>query len=196
VRKQDLYNLAVEVRKITKKLPVIVGSQAIFAVTDFPPEIVRRSVECDFLLLDQSFGFRSEITETLGIFSNYQETTGFYADVLGRATVVLPEDWESRLVDLKDENGETMAFCVEIHDVAVSKLIAGREKDFEFPQTAFQSDYLQVEEFMERAETILKQPAAQVLIPRLEKLIENFSRKSDLREITDKLKEFEHKIKQ
>ncbi len=191
-----MYNLTVEVRKITKKLPVIVGSQAVFALTDFPPEIVRRSVECDFLLLDQSFGFRSEITETLGMFSDYQETTGFYADVLGRATVVLPENWESRLVELKDEKGSAIALCVEIHDVAVSKLIAGREKDFEFLQTAFQADYLQVEEFLRRVETILKQPAAQVLTPRLEKLIENFSRNTDLRGITVKLKELERKIKQ
>ncbi|MDQ3132663.1 MAG: hypothetical protein M3Q99_18090 [Acidobacteriota bacterium] len=55
---------------------------------------------------------------------------------------------------------------------------------------------MQTEEFLNRAETILKQPAAQVLISRLEKLIETFSRNTDLRGITIKLKEFERKIKQ
>lgn len=182
-------------RKITRELPVIVGSQAIFAVTDFPPEIARRSVECDFLLLDRSFKFRSEITKTLGIFSDYQAETGFYADVLGRATVVLPEGWESRLIELKDEIGDTAALCVEVHDVAVSKLIAGREKDFEFLQTAFQADYLQMEIFMERAATILKQPAAEVLLSRLRKLVENFNQNKNLREFVGKLREFERKIK-
>lgn len=182
-------------RKITKELPVIVGSQAVFALTDFPPEIVRRSVECDFLLRGQSFGFRLEITESLGIFSEYQERTGFYADVLGKATVILPENWESRLVELKNETGETIAFCVEIHDVAVSKLIAGREKDFEFLQNAFQSGYLQIETFIERAATILKQPASEVLYLRLQKLIESFSRMKNLRETVLKLRDFERRIK-
>lgn len=196
MRKQNLFNLTGEVRKIIGELPIIVGSQAVFAVTDYPPEIARLSVECDFLLIGKSFGFRDEVTNNLGIFSRYRAQSGFHADGLGRATVVLPENWESRLVELKDENGGTVALCVEIHDVAVSKLIAGREKDFEFLRAAFQSDYLQVEVFIERAETILKQPAAPVLILRLGKLSENLSRNPDLREITVKLKEFERQIKQ
>ena len=194
MRKQNLFDLTAEVRKITNELPIIVGSQAIFAVADYPPEIVRKSVECDFLLLDKSAGFRSKVTENLGIFSDYQQQTGFYADVLGRATVVLPSGWEERLAELKNENGETIALCVEIHDVAVSKLMAGREKDFEFVQAAFQSDYLQIEIFLERAAVILNQPASEALLPRLQKLIEKFSRIRDFREIVDKLRDFERKV--
>ena len=139
-------------------------------------------------------GFRSEVTENLGIFSDYQQQTGFYADVLGKATVVLPGGWEERLAELKNENGETIALCVEIHDVAVSKLMAGREKDFEFAQAAFQSDYLQIETFLERAAAILNQPASEALLPRLQKLIEKFSRISDFRKIVDKLSDFERKV--
>ncbi len=182
-------------RKITVEPPIIVGSQAVFAVTDFPPEIVRKSVECDFLLLKQIAELRPNITENLGIFSDYQQQTGFYADVLGLATVVLPSDWEKRLVELKTEDGEILAFCVEIHDVAVSKLMAGREKDFEFLQIAFQVEYLQIEIFLERAQTILQQPASAALLPRLQKLIETFNKIGNLREIVGKLRDFEHKIK-
>lgn len=195
MRKQNLFDLTFEVRKITVEPPIIVGSQAIFAVTDFPPEIVRKSVECDFLLLQQMAQLRPDITENLGIFSDYQQQTGFYADVLGLATVVLPSGWEKRLVGLKTEDGEILAFCVEIHDVAVSKLMAGREKDFEFLQTAFQAEYLQIETFLERAQTILQQPASTALLPRLQKLIETFNKIGDLREIVGRLREFEHKIK-
>lgn len=109
MRKQNLFNLTGEVRKIIGDLPVIVGSQAVFAVTDYPPEIARLSVECDFLLLDKSFGFRDEVSDNLGVFSEYQTKSGFHADVLGRATVVLPTGWENRLVELKNENGEAIA---------------------------------------------------------------------------------------
>ncbi len=99
MRKQNLFDLTGEVRKITGNLPLIVGSQAVFAVTDYPPEIARLSVECDFLLLGESFGFRDEVTENLGIFSRFRAERGFHADVLGRATVVLPTGWEDRLVE-------------------------------------------------------------------------------------------------
>jgi len=193
VRKQNLFDLTFEVRKITNEPPIIVGSQAVFAVTDYPPEIARRSVECDFLLLKR-METRTEITENLGLFSEYQQQTGFYADVLGLATVVLPSGWEERLVELKDEAGEILAFCAEIHDVCISKLMAGREKDYEFLQTAFEAEYLQIETFLERAQTILRSPSSAALLPRLQKLIKKIDSGS-LHEIVGRLRDFENEIK-
>jgi hypothetical protein len=194
VRKQNLFELTSEVKKITKDLPIIVGSQAIFAITDFPPEIVRKSVECDYLLQTNLAKLRSVLTEKLGIFSNYQQEKGFFADILGLATVVLPKDWEKRLVELKTEDGQILAFCVEIHDVAVSKLMAGREKDFEFLQIAFQADYLKISNFIERTKLILDSPACEALLPRLQKLIEKFEIEKDLHQITNEIREFKKKI--
>lgn len=195
MRKQNLFELTTKVRKITGELPIIVGSQAIFAITDVPPEIVRKSVECDILLLKNLAKMRPKLDEKLGIFSEHQQKTGFYADILGLATVVLPDGWEKRIVELKDENNKIAAYCVEIHDVAVSKLMAGREKDFEFLQIAFQAEYLQIETFLERAQKIMRQSASAALLPRLQKLIEIFKKIDDLREINGKLREFEYKIK-
>jgi hypothetical protein len=186
--------LTAEVSKIIGELPIIVGSQAIFALTDFPPEIVRKSVECDFLLLRKLAELRPNLTERIGIFSEYQQQKGFYADILGLATVVLPEGWENRLVELKNEGGEVIAFCVEIHDVAVSKLLAGREKDFDFLKVAIQNGYLQTEVFLERAETILQSPNSEALVPRLRKLIEKFEKEKSLSEITNKVRDFKRKI--
>jgi len=137
---------------------------------------------------------RTEITENLGLFSEYQQQTGFYADVLGLATVVLPSGWEERLVELKDEVGEILAFCAEIHDVCISKLMAGREKDYEFLQTVFEAEYLQIETFLERAQTILRSPSSAALLPRLQKLIEKIDSGS-LHEIVGRLRDFENEIK-
>ena len=194
MRKQNLFKLTAEVRKITKDLPVIVGSQAIFAITDFPPEIVRKSIECDYLLLKDFAEKRPNLTEQLGVFSDYQKETGTYADILGLATVVLPYGWEKRLVKLQDENDETIAFCAEIHDVAVSKLMAGREKDFEFLQTAFQSDYLEIETFIERIKLILDSPSAEALNSRMKKMIGRFEQKRILHDISKKLREFKRRL--
>lgn len=174
---------------------MIVGSQAIFAVTDVPPEIVRKSIECDFLLLKDFAAKRTNLAENLGVFSEYQKENGIYADILGLATVVLQYGWEKRLVELKNEDGEAVAFCVEIHDVAVSKLMAGREKDFEFLQAVFQSEYLEIDTFVSRVKLILNSPSSEALRPCLQKLLENFKGIETLRYVAKKLKEFEKEIR-
>ncbi len=194
MRKQNLFELTAEVKNIIKELPIIVGSQAIFAITNFPPEIVRKSVECDYLLRSNFSNLRPYLTEKLGIFSNYQQEKGFFADILGLATVVLPKDWEQRLVELKNDTDEIIAFCLEIHDVAVSKLMAGREKDFEFLFVAFHSDYLEIEAFLERTKLILDSPASKALLPRLQKLIEKFENENELQEVKNKIREFKNNI--
>jgi hypothetical protein len=46
---------------------------------------------------------------------------------------VLPAGWRERLVPLRNANtGNGTGLCVEIHDLVVSKLVAGREKDLDF----------------------------------------------------------------
>ena len=195
MRKQNLFELTSEVKSIINELPIIVGSQAIFAITEYPPEIVRKSVECDYLLLKEFAKLRPNLTEKLGIFSQYQQETGFYADILGLATVVLPVGWEKRLVELKNENGEKIALCVEIHDVAVSKLMAGREKDFEFLQSAFLSDYLETEILFERLRLIWDSPFSEALLSRLQKLTKKIGKETSLRGICNELRNFEREIK-
>jgi hypothetical protein len=45
----------------------------------------------------------------------------------------LPAGWQERLISICNENTRLVtARCLEPHDLAVSKLVAGREKDCEF----------------------------------------------------------------
>lgn len=170
MRKSALFELIREINEISQEeKPVIVGSQAVHAVTEDLPEIVQRSIECDFLFSGKSEA-RTAINKTLGVFSQFQIEHGFYADALGLATVVLPENWHARLQPLLDERGEIAAYCAEIHDVAVSKLIAGREKDFEFLRDTFRFGIISVDEFIERARLIESTPQGPVLPDRFEKL--------------------------
>lgn len=131
-------------------VPIIAGSQAVHAVTDVLPEIARRSVECDLLYAGGKADIRALVNKEFGVLTAYQDETGHYADAVGLATIILPTGWEERLVPLEDENGELIAQCVEIHDVAISKLIAGRQKDFEFIDALLILNLIDLDVFLTR----------------------------------------------
>ncbi len=69
------------------------------------------------------------------------------------------------------KSGNVIAKVAEIHDIAVSKLIAGREKDFVFLKELFLREYISIEIFLARAELIKEMPQSEILIPRLENLV-------------------------
>jgi hypothetical protein len=59
---------------------------------------------------------------------------------VGASTAVLPSGWEDRLVPFDDPGADpSRAFCLDAHDLVVSKLVAGREKDLEFDQALLQA---------------------------------------------------------
>lgn len=172
MNKEQLLDLTERVKLVAGvELPVIVGSQSLYAVTSQVPDSVRRSVECDFLLLAAGPPIFRAVIEQIGFASSFQETHGYYADAVGLATVVLPSGWQERLVPLTDEAGRTHAYCLEVHDTCVSKLMAGREKDFTFIKELLNRGLADMVTFLSRAETILDMPQSAALLPRLERLL-------------------------
>jgi len=70
---------------------------------------------------------------------------------------VLPEGWKQRLVAVCNENtrGAT-GWCLEVHDLAVSKLVAGREKDIDYVSAMLRHQLVKLETVRERlASTLL-----------------------------------------
>ncbi|HEX8072058.1 MAG TPA: DUF6036 family nucleotidyltransferase [Pyrinomonadaceae bacterium] len=172
MNKEQLLDLTERVKLVAGvELPVIVGSQSLYAVTSQVPDSVRHSVECDFLLLAAGPPVFRAVIEQIGFASSFQETHGYYADAVGLATVVLPPGWQERLVPLTDEAGRTHAHCLEVHDTCVSKLMAGREKDFTFIKELLNRGLADMVTFLSRAETILDMPQNAALLPRLESLV-------------------------
>lgn len=191
MRKSDLFELIREINEISsEEIPIIVGSQAVHAVTEHLPEIAKKSIECDFLFVGGKTETRAEINKKLGVFSNFQIEHGFYADALGLATVILPTNWRERLQPFLDENGKVIAYCAEIHDIAVSKLIAGREKDFQFLKDAFLIEIISIEEFLLRVRLVESMPQSTVLTDRLEKLEKYLSSQKIERKIISLIREF------
>ncbi len=108
---------------------VVIGSQAILGqFPDAPPELLA-SHEADVLTL-RSPEDAALIDGSIGELSPFHSTYAYYAHGVGRETAVLPEGWEKRLVPMQSPGtGHAKGLCLEVHDLAVSKLVAGREKD-------------------------------------------------------------------
>lgn len=171
MNKEQLLDLAERIKLVAGvELPVIVGSQSLYAITSQVPDIVKRSVECDFLLLAVGPPAFRAVIEQIGFASSFQETHGYYADAVGLATVVLPTGWQERLVPLTDESGNLHAYCLEVYDTCVSKLMAGREKDFTFIKELLARGLTDMETLIARAELVKDMPQSDALLPRLERL--------------------------
>lgn len=157
-------------------LPIIVGSHSLYAITDDAPAVVRASVEADFLLIDDDGDALDKVRKHLGVTSDFHNERGYYADGLGLATVTLPPGWRERLQPIHDQTGQTVARCLEIYDAAVSKLMAGRDKDWTFLVYLLDAQLIALPELVVRAELILQTAADQALLPRLEKFLANLQK--------------------
>jgi hypothetical protein len=111
---------------------VVIGSQSILGSFPDPPSQLTASMEADVYPKDAPQ--RSIVIDgAIGELSLFHETFGYYAHGVDDSTAVLPDGWQERLVRLETANtmGAT-GWCLEPHDLAISKLAAGREKDRHF----------------------------------------------------------------
>jgi hypothetical protein len=111
---------------------VVVGSQAILgAFPDAPADVVS-SMEVDLFPLNTPE--RADLIDgSIGELSPFHETFGYYAHGVSPETAVLPAKWRDRLVRVVNANtGGVIGWCLSPADLAISKLIAGREKDIHF----------------------------------------------------------------
>lgn len=192
--RSDLIKLINDFREVSgDDLPVIVGSQSFHAFTDHMPEIARKSVECDFMLSSSNFSKRPHIDLSLGIQSPYRVENGFFADALGLASVTLPDGWRDRLVPYSDDSGMPIALCADRHDVAVSKFIAGREKDLEFLTSAFASELIEIDQFLEHLSLAFDKVENNIIPDRLTRLAKHLESIGDYYELVDKLKSYKRK---
>lgn len=111
---------------------VVIGSQAILGqFPDAPPSLLV-SNEAD--VWPRNHPDRWELIDgAIGELSLFHDTFGYYAQGVGRETAVLPKGWENRLVRVSTPatRGAT-GWCLEVHDLVVSKYAAAREKDAAF----------------------------------------------------------------
>jgi hypothetical protein len=113
---------------------IIIGSQAVLGQFPDAPLALRMSMEAD--VFPKNKPQRADnIDGAIGEGSSFHELHGYYAQGVGEGTAVLPNGWRNRLVAVINENTNGVTgLCLEVHDLAISKLIAQRPKDLEFVQ--------------------------------------------------------------
>lgn len=150
---------------------VIVGSQAVLGQFPQAPEELLVSIEADVFSL-RAAEDSDLIDGSIGEGSPFHQTFGYYAHGVGVDTAVLPDGWRERLIPVRNQNtGGGTGLCLEVHDLAVSKLIAAREKDVAFVQGLLRHRLAQVETIRTRlTQTNLGTERRELCLARLTRL--------------------------
>ena len=133
MQRSQLEHLIRAAAAITNEYEImIVGSQSILGAVPNAPPFLLLSMEADFYPLRRP-ELADLIDGAMGEMSPFEERFGYYAQGVGPTTAILPTGWESRLIKIQNQNTDLkIGYCLEPHDLAVSKLAAGREKDWPF----------------------------------------------------------------
>jgi len=134
---------------------LIFGSQAILAEYPNAPPELRASVEVDVQPRNHPEAV-DKIDGALGELSMFHQTHGFYVQGVSIEVAKLPEGWEERTHQVKDDHttrGNT-GYCLEAHDLAASKLAAYRDKDRDFVRILLLEKMIDVEIFLHRIDLL------------------------------------------
>jgi len=113
---------------------VVIGSQSILGQFPDAPVALLVSAEADVYPLHHP-ELADLIDGSIGEGSSFHELYGYYAQGVGEDTATLPKGWRDRLIRIENPNTSGVTgLCLEVHDLAVSKYVAGREKDLKFTQ--------------------------------------------------------------
>ena len=78
------------------------------------------------------------IVDGLGRRSAFFRKNGFFVDCVAPELAAFPEGWTERLSPFHTKRtGGVTGWCVELHDVVASKLVAGRAKDLNYVRALF-----------------------------------------------------------
>jgi hypothetical protein len=138
---------AAEVASVNELL--VFGSQAVLVTHPDAPAELRQSVELDAVPLQHPERWEL-IDGSLGEESTFHRTHHFYVHGVSRETAKFPSGWETRCVRLTVGVPAVTVVCPEIHDLAASKLAAGRDKDFDYVSVLIERDLVDTQKLLRR----------------------------------------------
>jgi hypothetical protein len=110
---------------------IIIGSQSLHGKHPDLADDILQSAEVD--LIAKRDHSRTEWMNVIGQDSKFHDEFGYYADPVDEKTATLPKGWKGRLVNLPPGDTDGVAgLCLDPHDLAIAKYVAGREKDVIF----------------------------------------------------------------
>ncbi|MDX6690533.1 MAG: hypothetical protein QOG15_1990 [Solirubrobacteraceae bacterium] len=126
---------------------VVIGSQAILALDARPPPSMLRSLDVDLYPLHDP-GAADLIDGALGDGSQFHLAFGYYAHGVGPETAKAPLGWQERLVmraipPPPGSKRTAVAWCLEPHDLVLSKCVADRDRDWDYARDALEARIVQ-----------------------------------------------------
>lgn len=130
---------------------VVVGSQAVLLPHPDAPIELLRSNEID--LYPALHPERADLIDgAIGALSMFHDTYGYYADGVGPETAKMPADW-MKFAKLH-YIGDITVICPDLHDIAASKCVAGRDKDAEWITGLLRHRLIQLPRLLERLKAL------------------------------------------
>lgn len=158
MRRVDLEHVVAVAAQISDEVEfVVIGSQAVLAVDDPPPELLR-SMEVD--IYPRNAPEKAEaIDGSLGDGSPFHRAYGYYAHGVGPETAKAPTGWQDRLIAISipprpASSKEAVALCLEAHDLVLAKCARGEDRDWEFAEDALAAGLVSLETLLERADDL------------------------------------------
>ena len=129
---------------------VVIGSQSILGQFPAAPAELLVSREAD--VYPRAHPERADLIDgSIGEGSPIEREYGYYAHGVGPETAILPAGWQDRLVVIFGPNTRLVrGWCLEVHDLAIAKLVAGREKDLDFAASVHRHGMARLEVLSER----------------------------------------------
>jgi hypothetical protein len=130
---------------------VVIGSQAVLLSHPNAPDELLLSNELD--LYPALHPERADLIDgAIGQLSMFHDTFGYHADGVSPETAKMPADWEqfSRLHYI----GELTIIVPDLHDLAVSKCVAGRDKDAHWVAALLRHEMIELPRFLDRLQAL------------------------------------------
>lgn len=150
---------------------VVIGSQSVLGQFPNAPAALRISMEAD--VYPKNRPDRSDLIDgSIGEDSPFHRQFGYYAHGVDASTAVLPRGWEQRLILVAGKNTRGVrGWCLEVHDLAIAKLVAGRPKDLDFLRELVRQRYVQASTLTARLnDTSLPEGTSSLIAKRLSAL--------------------------
>ena len=142
---------------------LVIGSQSVLGAIpeDRLPPAATASIEVDVAFFNDPDDRKADqVDGAIGELSAFHEMFGYYAQGVSVSTAVLPPGWRDRLVLVETAStAPGRGYLLDPHDCVVSKLVAGREKDYVFAAALIEHQLVDPAVVAERIETVEVSPA-------------------------------------
>ena len=132
----------------------VFGSQAILGQYPEASDALRQSAEADIAPVHAASKI-DVIDANLVELSAFHQAFQFFVHGVGLEAAVLPKGWKRRAIRVQGPNtNNKIGWCVEAHDLAVSKLVAWRPKDIDFVRTLIVEELVNARKLLRRIDQL------------------------------------------